>query len=249
MLASPVLPWLYLPTKTAAADQNTDRMVIYRTLERWSQQISAAGGGITRITSVDGSVTITNPTGPTTDLHVAAGGGLYASLTGSGETVTPGGLVQAGGLTINTSPGDPGGSGFHVAATGFSGSTVAASIDSSGGGNIRISTGSGTPGAFPGILLYDSLSLGATGSGVSINSLHGSANVTGQLVNLTANGSAIQIQSAAANVSGQTYLQIWASNGVPTVAPAGSTSNFCFDTAGRHIYTSNPSTGAWSLLV
>lgn len=37
--------------------------------------IGRCGGGITEITSVDGSVTITNPTGPIVDLHVAGGGG------------------------------------------------------------------------------------------------------------------------------------------------------------------------------
>jgi hypothetical protein len=221
---------------------------VFREIERWANGLQFGGGGISQITSVDGSVTIVNPTGPVVDLHVAAGGGLYASLTGPGQTVTPGALTQDGGLTVNTTPSDPGGGGFHVAATAFTGSTLAANMDTNAG-QIRLSTGTGTAGVFPGILLYDSQSLGATGSGVSINSLHGSANITGQLVNLTANGSAIQIQSAAANVSGQTYLEIWASNGVPTVAPAGSTSNFAFDTAGRHIYTSNPSTGAWSLLV
>ena len=50
-------------------------------------------------------MSITDPTGPTTNLSVASGSG-YASLTGTGKTATPGDLTQAGGLTLNIPAGD-----------------------------------------------------------------------------------------------------------------------------------------------
>ena len=60
--------------------------------------------GIADITSSDGSISVGNPTGPTTDLKVvSSGGSYYASLTGNGKTVTPGDLIQAGGFAISTS--------------------------------------------------------------------------------------------------------------------------------------------------
>jgi hypothetical protein len=76
--------------------------------------------GVTRITSNDGSVTVTDPTGPTTDLSVAttpASG--YASLTGAGETSSPGALTQSGPFTINA------GSGGAVSSAQFGTNTPA----------------------------------------------------------------------------------------------------------------------------
>jgi len=76
-----------------------------RVIETWAKQLVASlGAGITHITSADGTVTITNPFGPTTDLHVATGGGsAYASLQGPGQTTTPGNLTQLGGFTVDAS--------------------------------------------------------------------------------------------------------------------------------------------------
>ena len=45
-------------------------------------------------------MSITDPTGPTTNLSVASGSG-YASLTGTGETTSPGDLTQDGGLYVD----------------------------------------------------------------------------------------------------------------------------------------------------
>lgn len=46
------------------------------------------GGGITEITSVDDSVTITDPTGPTVDLSVTGGSGTITEITSVDNTVT-----------------------------------------------------------------------------------------------------------------------------------------------------------------
>jgi len=62
--------------------------------------LAAAGsGGITEITSDDGSVTITDPTGPTVDLSVVAGAvGKVGADTEAGPTiVTAGGSLQVVG--------------------------------------------------------------------------------------------------------------------------------------------------------
>ena len=73
-----------------------------RYIETWAMQLVASlGAGITEITSTDGTVTVTNPFGPTTDLHAAGGGGGgYASITGPGETTTPGQITQSGDFFI-----------------------------------------------------------------------------------------------------------------------------------------------------
>ena len=69
---------------------------------------------ITQITSVDGSVGVTSPFGPITDLSVSLPPDVdspsssgYASLTGPGQTTTPGSLNQNGGLTVNAGTSDP----------------------------------------------------------------------------------------------------------------------------------------------
>src|SRR5215472_14917818 len=74
-----------------------------RFIETWAMQLVASlGAGITEITSTDGTVTVTNPTGPTVDLHVRTSpGSRYASLTGPGETITPGALTQAGTFEVD----------------------------------------------------------------------------------------------------------------------------------------------------
>jgi hypothetical protein len=51
---------------------------------------SSGGGGITDITSIDGSVTVTNPTGPTTDLSVAAHVSQVEVLTATQIALTAG---------------------------------------------------------------------------------------------------------------------------------------------------------------
>lgn len=71
-----------------------------------STLISAGGGGggtgtITEITSSDGSVVITNASGPITDLSVVYKNyASYASLTGAGASTSPGSLQQDGQFTV-----------------------------------------------------------------------------------------------------------------------------------------------------
>ena len=80
------------------------------------------------------------------------GGAGYASLTGAGETVTPGDLVQAGGFKVNDSAGDnidlnSAGS-ISIAASGggmniFNGGGIGTDIHDSGGSGIDIRDTSG----------------------------------------------------------------------------------------------------------
>ena len=72
--------------------------------ETFTIDVPSGGGSgtVSDITSTDGTVTITNPTGPTVNLSAPGG---YASLTGAGRTATPGDLTQAGGLTVNSTSG------------------------------------------------------------------------------------------------------------------------------------------------
>lgn len=75
-----------------------------------------------------------------------AGGGSfggYASLTGPGQTASPGALTQQGGLTVN----DPNGDGVTVQSEGFV-TIIAESADSvliatTGGGGISVSSDGG----------------------------------------------------------------------------------------------------------
>lgn len=99
------LPHLYLTDKNRSAIKPDRLPVMWKEIERYISgvQLNVPSAGITQITSVDGTVVVTNPTGPTTDLHVTpgAGSGGYASLTGPGQATSPGNLTQAGGFTIN----------------------------------------------------------------------------------------------------------------------------------------------------
>lgn len=86
-----------------------------RSIEQWASGLpTPSGGTITDITSTDGSVVITNPTGPVVDLSVTSPGG-YLSLTGAGQTATPGDLTQLGGFTVTETSGT---TGFHVDVEG-----------------------------------------------------------------------------------------------------------------------------------
>jgi hypothetical protein len=114
---------LFVPRKTNGKAPQPDYGTDMRAIEQWAKDLNGRVGGIQDITSVDGSVTITNPRGPVVDLHASGGsGGGYASLTGPGETVSPGALTQNGNFTIGFS-----GSGF---AFGVSGATVTFNLSS-----------------------------------------------------------------------------------------------------------------------
>jgi hypothetical protein len=91
---------LYLSDKMKTVTDSSRLPVVFREIERWADMI------ITNITSSDGTVTITNPSGPTVDLSASGGGGgVYASLTGPGETTSPGSLTQHGGFFVTDSTG------------------------------------------------------------------------------------------------------------------------------------------------
>lgn len=126
---------LFIPTKEKSGQDNRNITIAFRAIERWADSLQAAAAGITEITSADSSVTIVNPTGPTVDLHVApATGGVYASLTGAGQTTTPGLLTQQGGFDIIDSTGH----GHTVLATGTSGTHGGIYLETDTYGNVEL---------------------------------------------------------------------------------------------------------------
>lgn len=131
---------LTIPNKDKPAQRNN-----LDTIERWanSQVVNqlVAGSGVTITNQPISSGTGNIGTGVVT--ITASGGGGYASLTGAGETVTPGALTQAGGFTVNDTAGD----GFTVQSQGFI-TIIAQSADSvlvatTGGGGIGLDSDGG----------------------------------------------------------------------------------------------------------
>jgi hypothetical protein len=87
---------LLLTQKNSPKRPQPETSIDGHTIEAWSQQVITtlvAGSNIT-LSPSDGS-------GPTVEITATgSGGSYYASLTGAGETTTPGALTQDGGLTI-----------------------------------------------------------------------------------------------------------------------------------------------------
>jgi ribosomal protein S11 len=109
------------------------------------------------ITSTDGTVTITDPNGPVVDLSAAgSGGGGYVSLTGPGETATPGALTQAGPFIVNSATGDV------VVTTSGASSAIKLLADGTQGITISTNLGSGSVA----IISNNSIGLGITNSGI-----------------------------------------------------------------------------------
>lgn len=138
---------LLIPRKNAAVDQGVPVPVMgdnyaidQRTIEIWAMQVLdyLNNNGILEITSTGGSVTITDPFGPVTNLEATGGGGGgYLSLTGPGQFATPGNLVQAGGFEIDTL-----GNGFPIDLNDNAGNGI---TGTSTGGNVHFTaTGVGT---------------------------------------------------------------------------------------------------------
>jgi hypothetical protein len=137
-----------------------------------------AGDNVT-LEAVEQTLTPYNPmdvpdTGIVTINATGSGGGGYASLTGPGETTTPGDLTQAGGFTVNDSLGDGINfnsplNGVNVTAGSFSSETTAGTglEDDSSDGIVLDETGSG------GILIQSisgiTLTNGGTGLGILLN--------------------------------------------------------------------------------
>lgn len=176
----------------------------FRQIELWSQQVTG-GSGITRITSTGGSVTVTNPTGPTTNLEVASLS-AYASLTGPGQTVTPGALTQAGDFTVNST-------------NQISLNTVQGNIDlkttDAGGGDAHIQLHS-TTGVISSILLQVDLGAGSTSSTIGIiNTDYGG--ITLEASDSTGVGiSRIQTVSGSTDVV-TNYTQAWPTGSILTL--------------------------------
>jgi hypothetical protein len=121
------VPQLFIPNKQKSADDPSVLPAAWRTLERWAAQIVTA---------------------------VAAAGG-YKSLTGPGQTATPGNLTQQGGFDVEA---PSGGSGVTLRVNNFGPADTSAMtiynangnggtlIEDNGGGGITITstnTGSG----------------------------------------------------------------------------------------------------------
>src|ERR1700733_11234639 len=99
------------------------------------------------------------------------GGGVYASLTGAGETTTPGDLTQAGGFTVNEAGStgivlsDAGSGGVTINDSGAAGALMEATRTTVGATGVTISSTT-PPNAFtPGILIDD-----IGGGGVTLES-------------------------------------------------------------------------------
>lgn len=265
------LPILFMPNKQVTGNNPRDLPTAWRTLERWANMI-ALDRGIQEITSVDSSVTITNPYGPVTDLHAAGGGGLYASLTGPGQTVTPGNLTQAGGFTIN----DTLASGIYLSSSNRFTSDVYGTSPQ----YIRLSTGypsASRPSATDGITIVDQAATDPFHGGVTLSTLHGAANIGGLSCNVASSdlGGATSMPSGtdthpviiytgrgigSVTTQGGNGVPIWANHGPPNavspssgggvIPPVGANlCNFCFDTWNGHIWVSNATTGTWSMLI
>lgn len=168
---------LLIPRKGSAQTEDLDTN--WRAIERWAQNV----GGIIEIVA-GANVTVTDGFGPVVTIAASGGGGGYASLTGPGQTVTPGALTQAGPFTVD---GDFGVSDspttFAVTTSGIAGNTSGGSRLISfiaGNGNVACGVGFG---AALGIT-------GGSGNGATVEALNnGSINISstnGQPVTIVA---------------------------------------------------------------
>jgi hypothetical protein len=91
---------LLIPRKNqdpvAQPDYGTDT----RAIEVWAAQVGKWAGTIQEIVA-GANVTVTNGDGPVVTIASTATVSAYASLTGPGQTATPGDLTQEGGFTVN----------------------------------------------------------------------------------------------------------------------------------------------------
>jgi len=260
------LPILFIPDKQKTATDPSDLPIAFRTIERWANHITLQTG-ITQITSVDGSVTITNPTGPTTDLHVAAGGGAaYASLTGPGYTTTPGDLTQAGGFTVNN---PSGGSAMGIQLINNTTASNMQLINYGGQLNIQNHGNNGmnisdlgtqglyisgvaaaTPGD-PGATLPTSVRMYGS-YGVLIESYSGQPNVfpgnnfDGCLTLYSNHGQPIRFMQGAT----ASYVNFWVQPAAPTGNINGRKGDICFDTGTPGIWmcvAAGTGSGSWTM--
>src|SRR5271156_381465 len=88
---------LFIPHKTMTKVQQPEYGNDMRAIEIYLNSFSA---GISEITSVDGSVTITDPNGPTTDLSVPPSGEVWHATMGSPLQPYIGGGIQGAGTDM-----------------------------------------------------------------------------------------------------------------------------------------------------
>lgn len=185
----PVTPPLIVTRKEDTTNDPNAIPVAIRQIEQWSTTLQAAGGS-----------------------------GGYASLTGPGQTTTPGNLTQMGGLHII----DAGAAGFTVSESG----TAGINLTNTGAGGVTINDTSST-----GITLFEFGSTGSvnikasatsgSGGNISLNTI-GGGSVGGEIslvstgfngvvivaengqlhLNQQSTGSAITIDNVAGNTSG-----------------------------------------------
>jgi hypothetical protein len=91
---------LFIPNKAMTDIKQPGYGTDMRAIEQWAMDLMNNVGAIQEIVGA-GGVTITDPFGPVVTVTGGGGGTFYASLTGAGETTSPGDLTQAGGLTVN----------------------------------------------------------------------------------------------------------------------------------------------------
>jgi hypothetical protein len=163
------------------------------------------------------------------DIGGGGGGGGPVSLSGAGETTTPGDLVQAGGFTVN----DSAGHGITLdSATGVitieaPGPGVGVGIEANGAGSGIVLT---TTGANSFMIIGDQPSTGVIdmgGGGVNVHAgtplstLPGSvlisADSTGGVIIQTASGGTVKVQNASAG-----HLSFFGVTGTTKTAVTGS---------------------------
>lgn len=95
-LSTKVKPSINVPNGPSLDEKLRSITIALREIERWANG-SGVNVPITGVISSDSTVTVTDPTGPVVDLSIAgSSSGGYLSLTGPGQTATPGQLNQAG---------------------------------------------------------------------------------------------------------------------------------------------------------
>lgn len=128
---------------------------------------------------------------------IAAGSGaaFYASLTGVGESTTPGALTQAGGLTVNAG---------SDAVTVTSGSTTPLTIDSTGTGGVIVES-TNTNG---GLVIESKQTINITQTGLALTTgieLDTSGNIGQILINSGTGGISLQAASGTITLQSNTF--------------------------------------------
>lgn len=189
-----------------------------RTIEQWANSFP---GGIQEIVA-GSNITVEDPEGPVVTISSSGGSGGYASLTGTGETTTPGDLTQAGGFDVEDTTGD------GITLNSYMSGAIGIGINRGGssGGAFTVDNNGGDPTIF----LDDTalgLSVGSGGttvtlstSGLSLVSGAHSVLIQSNLITLEDNASTKIIKIGATSGS-QIGLGFWGV--VPILQPSAPT--------------------------